>query len=133
MKKIFSLLLLLPLLGGCAGTRLGDAFNAATGATLSPQTVVIARNSFDAIETSADNYLSLTRCDKTTSKICRDKAASAVLGPAVLNARKARNDLVAFQKSHPGQLGTQGLYDALELSVTTLTGIMSTYHIGVTQ
>lgn len=131
MKKIFTLLLLLPLLGGCAG--LTRAFDAATGATLSPQTVVIGRNSFDAIETSATNYLNLTRCDKTTSKVCRDKTASAVLGPAVLNARKARNDLVAFQKSHPGELGTQGLYDALELSVTTLTGIMSTYHIGVTQ
>lgn len=131
MKKLALLLIVALSLGGCAG--LTRAFDAATSSSLSPQTVVIARNSFDAIESSANNYLNLTRCDKTTSKACRTKEISAILGPAVLNARKARNDLVAFQKSHPDQLGTQGLYDALELSITTLTGIMSTYHIGVTQ
>lgn len=127
MKKIIIICLALSL-SGCAGiTRLIDS---ATSVTVSPQSVVIAANSFNAIEATATNYLHLTRCDKTTSKVCRDKAVTAILIPAVLNARKARNDLVAFQKAHPGELGTQGLYDALQLAITTLTGIMDTYHIG---
>lgn len=131
MKKIILALALSLALSGCAGvTRLVDAIEIAASTTVSPQTIVIAANSFNAIEASATNYLKLTRCDKTTSKVCRDKAVTAILIPAVLNARKARNDLITFQRTHPGQLGTQGLYDALQLSITTLTGIMNTYHIG---
>ena len=118
-------------LSGCAGlTKLQDVFEVATTVTVSPQFIVIAANSFNAIEASATNYLRLTRCDKTSSKVCRDKAITAILIPAVQNTRKARNDLIAFQRTHPGELGTQGLYDALQLSLTTLTGIMTTYHIG---
>ncbi len=131
MKKLLIIITLGLTLSGCAG--LTRAWDVATSATVSPQTVVIARNSFDTIEVSATNYLNLTRCDKTSSKVCREKSVTAILGPALLNARKARNDLVSFQKTHPGQLGPQGLYDALQLSITTLTGIMDTYHIGSVQ
>lgn len=131
MRKLFIIALTAIGLSGCAALAdFKNAFDAATSVTVSPQAIVIASNSFNAVEASATNYLNLTRCDKTTSKVCRDKAVTAILIPAVLNARKARNDLVAFQRTHPGQLGTQGLYDALRQSVTTLTGIMSTYHIG---
>lgn len=131
MKKLFIVLALLIPLGGCANLqRLQDGFEAITTTTVSPKAIVIGANSFNALEATATNYLNLTRCDKTTSKVCRDKAVTAILGPAVLNARKARNDLIAFQKAHPGQLGTQGLYDALQLSITTLTGIIDTYRIG---
>lgn len=131
MKKILILALSLTLLTGCAGvTRLLDS---ATTSTVSPQAIVIGANSFNALEATATNYLNLTRCDKTSSKVCRDKAVTAVLGPAVLNARKARDNLIIFQKNHPGQLGTQGLYDALQLSITTLSGIINTYHIGAVQ
>lgn len=131
MKKVLlALALILPLAGCATVQRLEYAYQQAASSTVSPQTVVAARNAFDALEVSATNYLNLTRCDKTVSKVCRDKDVTAILGPALLNARKARNNLVAFQKSHPGQLGTQGLYDALELSVTTLTGILNTYRIG---
>jgi hypothetical protein len=123
MKKLIILSLVLSL-GGCASIQRLET------TSVSPQAIVIGTNSFNALEATATNYLNLTRCDKTTSKVCRDKAVTAILGPAVLNARKARNDLIAFQKVYPGQLGTQGLYDALQLSITTLTGIMNTYHIG---
>lgn len=134
MKKILLPILLAFCLTGCAELqKLDNAFSVATAATLSPRAVFIARNSFDAIEASTTNYLNLTRCDKTTSKVCRDKAVTAILIPALENARTARNNLKTFQKNHPGQLGTQGLYDALQLSLTTLTGIMSTYNIGVVQ
>lgn len=131
MKKILLVLVLAFSVSGCAGiTRLVDS---ASSVTVTEQQITIARNSFASIEVTATNYLNLTRCDKTTSKVCRTKEVSAVLGPAVINARKARNDLVAFQRSHPGELGTAGLYDALQLAVTTLTGIMDTYHIGAVQ
>lgn len=126
MKKILIIALALSL-GGCA------AIQRLEGTTISPQTVVLARNSFDALEATATNYLALARCDKTTAKVCRDKSISAILIPAVQNARKARSDLATFQKTHPGQLGSQGLYDALQLSVTTLTGIITTYNIGAVQ
>jgi len=130
MKKLIIICLALSLSGCAAFQKAEDIFNAATTVTVSPQSIVIAANSFNAIEASATNYLRLTRCDKTSSKVCRDKAVTAILIPAVQNARKARNDLIAFQRAHPGELGTQGLYDALQLSLTTLTGIMTTYHIG---
>lgn len=129
-KFLLTIALIIPLTGCAALADFKNVFDAATSITVSPQAIVIASNSFNAVEASATNYLNLTRCDKTTSKVCRDKAVTAILIPAVLNARKARNDLVTFQRSHPGQLGTQGLYDALRQSVTTLTGIMATYHIG---
>ncbi len=131
MKRFLLVLaLIIPLTGCAALADFKNAFDTVTSATVTPQAIVIASNSFNAVEASATNYLNLTRCDKTTSKVCRDKAVTAILIPAVLNARKARNDLIAFQRTHPGQLGTQGLYDALRQSVMTLTGIMSTYHIG---
>lgn len=131
MKKLFLILVLSLSLPACATiNKIVAAAEAASSITVSPQAIVIATNTFNAIEASATNYLNLTRCDKTTSKVCRDKAVTRVLIPAVLNARKARDDLIAFQRSHPGQLGTQGLFDALQLSITTLTGIMDTYHIG---
>lgn len=131
MKKILLALVIAFSVSGCAGiTRLVDS---ASSVTVTENQIVLARNAYASVEVTATNYLNLTRCDKTTSKVCRDKNVSAVLGPAVLNARKARNDLVAFQKAHPGELGTAGLYDALQLAVTTLTGIMDTYHIGAVQ
>lgn len=134
MKKILIPFLIVLTLGGCANLqRVYDGFEAITTTTVSPKAIVIGANSFNALEATATNYLNLTRCDKTSSKVCRDKAVTAILIPAVLNARKARNDLIAFQRTHPGELGTQGLYDALQLSITTLTGIMNTYHIGVSK
>lgn len=127
MKKIFLALVLSISLSGCDAYRTLEKI---TSTTVPAQSIVIAANSFNAIEATATNYLNLTRCDKTMSKICRDKAVTAILIPAVQNARKDRDNLIAFQRNHPGQLGTQGLYDALQLSITTLTGIMDTYHIG---
>jgi len=133
MRKLLILPLLL-VLGGCAAlSKVENAFTTLSGASVSPAAVVVAANSFDALEATATNYLRLPRCGKTATKVCRDKAATAVLIPAIQNGRKARNDLEDFLTDHPGQLGPQGLYDALQLSINTVTGIVATYHIGAPQ
>lgn len=133
MRKLLVLSLLL-VLGGCAAlSKVENAFNTLSGATVSPAAVVVAVNSFDALEATATNYLRLKKCSPATGPVCRDPAATKVLIPAVRNARKARNDLESFLADHPGQLGTQGLYDALQLSINTIQGIIVTYHIGAPQ
>ena len=124
MKKLLIPLLLAFSLSGCA------AWNAITGAQLSPKAVYIAVNSFDALERTATNYLRLKKCNGTTI-ICRDPIATSKLIPAIQSARLARNNLEQFLKTHPGQLGPQGLYDALENAMSTIETIVNQYNIQV--
>lgn len=133
MRKLLILPLLLAL-GGCAALQKAEnAFSTLSGASVSPEAVVVAANTFDALEATATNYLRLKKCSPSTGPVCRNPDATKVLIPAIQNARKARNDLEDFLTDHPGQLGPQGLYDALQLSINTIEGIVATYHIGAVQ
>lgn len=132
MKKILVVIALSLTLSGCAGTRLGDFIatvqSAATG-TVSPEAIYIARNAFDTVEVSATNYLLLKRCP-TNAPFCRDPAATKQLIPAIRSGRDARNAASLFLKQHPNQLGTQGLYDALTTSTSTIKQILARYNVG---
>lgn len=139
MKRIFAVVLLTFSLGlgGCA------TFNAAvqkteqvigivTGATVDPAAIIVLANAFDALQVSAKNYTDPRinkRCDGTNGPICRDPVVTIELNKAVLIGRKARNDAKAFLRSHPGQLGPQGVYDALRAAVETIQGVFDKYHI----
>ncbi len=131
------LLLVIPLafaLAGCATIqRLENIVQSAGSVTVSPRLVAVAAQSFDALEATATNYLLLKRCSAASGPVCRDPAATRVLIPAIRNARQNRNALEQFLRTHPGQLGPSGLYDALQASITAVTGIMQTYHIGTVQ
>ena len=129
MKKLVPFVLFL-LLAGCAN--LQNDFSIITGASVSPTAVYVARNSFDALEITATNYIVF--CKRNPATVGCSKTAIAKIIPAVRAGRVARANIVQFQKDHPGQLGTTGLYDALVTATNTLQGIASQYNIaGVVQ
>ena len=119
MKKMLAGLLLALALTGCAGVQ--KTLGALTGTTVSPQVMVIAVNSFNAIEATATNYLRLPKCGAQVSPVCRSPKATAAIIPAIRSGRAARNSITVFVREHPGALGAQGTYDAL-VSATNLVG-----------
>ena len=126
-------LLLSVVLGGCAtqfGQRVEGIASALSGATVDPQAVIIESNAFDGVERTATNYLRLVKCSSATGPICRDPQVTKKLVPAIRSGRVARNNLQAFLVQHPGQLGPQGLYDALAAAVNTLQTIIAQNNIG---
>lgn len=128
MRRLSAAILALSLLGGCATfQRLDTAWTAVKSATVSPEGVIVSAKIFDAVEATATNYLKLKRCNGTNGPICRDPAVTKTIITAVRQGREARNSLIAFQRAHPGQLGDQGVYDALQTSIDTLTGIVNAY------
>lgn len=115
-------------LASCAS--LTKTYDAVTGATVSTEAVYIAANTFDASERTATNYLRLAKCTPTNRPICRDPVATSKIIPAIRSGRVARNNLLAFIKANPGQLGPTGLYNILSASNSTLQGIFTQYNIG---
>ncbi len=134
MRKILIVITALGL-AGCStpfGERVSSFVSvvksAATG-TVSPEAIYIARNAFDTAEVSATNYLNLKRCP-TNAPFCRSPVATAKLIPAIRAGRQARNAATAFLDQHPGQLGTQGLYDGLVSATDTIKAILAQYNVG---
>jgi hypothetical protein len=142
MRKLLAGAIALALfvsLGGCApgsfGSKVEGVISAVTGAAVSPAAIIIAANSFDALEVTAKNYINPQlnkRCNGSNGPICRDPAATIALNKAIRSGRVARNNAKQFLRDHPGQLGSQGLYDALQTSVSTLEAIFKQYSIGAT-
>lgn len=129
MKRILLVALIAVSLGGCA--RLQASWNALTTSQVDATTVIVAANTFNALEATATNYLSLPRCTSTGKPVvCRSPAATAKIIPAVRAGRVARNNLEQFLADHPGQIGAKGLYDALVSANTTLQGIFAQYYVG---
>lgn len=131
MRRIAAIVLAGCLLASCAS--LQNAYNAATGANVNPTTVIVAANTFDALEATATNYLKLPKCTASNGPICRDPAATKAIIPAVRSGRVARTNLEQFFKDHPGQLGPTGLYSALTASISTLQGVYAQYNIGASK
>ena len=126
MKKLIILSLVLSL-GACA--QIQKDWEVVTGVSVSPTAVIVAANSFDALEATATNYLRLKKCSASSGPVCRDAKATAVIIPAIRSGRSARNNLEQFLKDHPGQLGPQGLYDALQAAITALRQSFAIYGV----
>lgn len=124
--------LVAPSLGACTTfTQKFEAVaSAVSGATVDPQAVLIASNTFDGLQRTATNYLRLKRCSAVSGPICRSPEATKKIIPAIRAGRVARNNLQLFLKQHPGALGPQGLYDSLQAAITTLQSVFDTYNIG---
>jgi len=112
-------------LAGCA--QLQSTWNVVTGASVSPAAVYVARNSFDALEVSATNYISFCKKAPTTQG-CTKSAINALV-PAVRSGRVARNNLTQYLKDHPDAIGAAGVYDALVAATSTLQSVADQYHI----
>jgi hypothetical protein len=122
-------------LGGCstpAGQRLESAFSiisSAGAATVDPQAIIVAASVFDGVQATATQYLRLKRCTPATRPICREPRATRPIINAVRAGRKARNAVIEFLKTHPGQLGPSGLYEALQASISTIQSIYLDYNV----
>lgn len=139
MFRIMAIALVGVALSGCApgsfGAKVEGVISAVTGATVSPAAIIIAANSYDALEATAKNYINPQinkRCNGSNGPICRDPTATVKLNAAIRSGRVARNNAKQFLRDHPGQLGNQGLYDALQTAVSTLQSIFAQYNIGAT-
>jgi hypothetical protein len=128
MKRLFVLLLLAPLIGGCA--EFNRLYYAATGASVSPAAVLVAGNSFDAVERTATNYINFCTANRA-NPACANfiTIRDDKLAPAIRAGRAARSQLEAFMVANPGVLGPAGLYNALQAAVQTLQDVMTQYHI----
>ena len=126
MRKILVLALALGLTA-CAS--LQNDWSKLTSAQVTITTVAVAGNTFDSLEAIATSYLRLPKCTGTNGPACRDPSATKKIIPAVRAGRVARNNLEQFFVDHPGQLGPQGLYDALQAAIATLQGVIATYNI----
>ena len=125
MKRLFLIVAFALTLGGCANVQ--NAWNTLTGATISPQAVYLAENSFDAIEVTATGYLRICHAKMTTPG-CSSTAIAQII-PAVRSGRVARSNLASFMKAHPDALGAAGLYDALITATNTLQSVATQYNI----
>lgn len=117
--------------GGCAQVQNAwSTVTTAATATVPVSAVSVAGNTFDGLEATATNYLRACRTMSSPPATCSNKAVKAKIIASVRAGRVARNDLEDFYKSHPGQLGPQGLYDALQQAISSLQAVISTYKIG---
>lgn len=132
IKRIVPVILLALVLSGCASERFQSverAWSALTSTTVSRKTVDIAASTFDAVEKVGTRYLRLPRCTGVNGPVCRNPTATAVLIPAIRSGKSARTALVRFVRQHPGDLGANGLYDALLSATDTLDKIYLQYGI----
>lgn len=127
MKRLIPVLLLALALAGCA--TLQKDYAIITGATVSPAAVIVAANSFDAIEATATNYLIFCKANRSAVGCGSYVAARKQILPAVRSGRVARNNLENFLTANPGALGPSGLYNALVSALNTLQGVASQYQI----
>ncbi len=117
-------------LGGCSYYKtVTDAFSSLSQAKVSPKAIIIAANTFNALEATATNYIEQKRCDGKNGPFCRNPSAMAVIVPAIRSGRGARDELIAFMKAHPGQLGPQGTFDALTSANTVLQKTFDLYRV----
>lgn len=110
-------------LGGCA------TYNNLTGAKVSPQSALVAANSFDALETVATGYLQLPPCTTTQWAACRNATAAKRIGPAVRAGRVARNQVEALLAANNGNAIPVVTMDTLQSAITTLQSIYTQYNI----
>lgn len=124
--RIFAVFLAVTV-AGCAGTTLGNLYQSVTTSKVSPEAIVLAASTFDALEVTATNYLRARRCTGTNGPICRDPAVTPTVIQYVHSGREARNQLKAFLRAHPGELGDAGLYDALTAANSTLQNVLAVF------
>lgn len=103
------------------------ALKSLSEASVSPTAVVVAANAFNAVKTTATNYIAY--CTPNPAPAGCSDAAIQKLIPAVRAGTDARNSLEQFQADHPGELGNKGVYDALTTATDTIKAIVAEYGV----
>lgn len=125
MRKLIAASLVAMAMAGCSAVKSLPTLSAVT---INPTMVIVAANSFDAVEATASNYLRY--CTPAVQPKGCSATAIAKIIPAIRSGRIARNNLEAFLKANPGQLGLTGDYAALLAATDTLRQIEAQYSIG---
>lgn len=133
MKRFATLMLLAFVAFSVSGcfetfTKLKKNYDVVTGAKVPANAVIVAANTFNALEITATKYLLLPRCDGV-KVVCRVSSATQPIAKAVRTGRRARNELELFLRQHPGELGAKGTYDALVSASNTLQDVFAQYGI----
>lgn len=131
LAAIVALLAVTLSLGGCAEftkakQTIENVGEAIASAKVNRKAVYLAASTANGFIASADIYLQQPICGKIP---CRDPRATEPLISAKGSVSSARNAMIAFMNAHPGQLGDQGLYDALVAANTEIQKIFTTYGI----
>lgn len=121
MKRLFIAIAALVMLAGCS------TLTNLAATTVPASSVVVAVNAFDAVKTTASNYIAY--CTPNPSPAGCNDAAIRKLIPAVRSGTDARNAVEAFEKAHPGPIGVSGIYDALTSATNTIQAIVAEYGV----
>jgi uncharacterized protein YceK len=97
--------------------------------TVSPQSALVAANSFDALEVVATGYLQLPLCTTPQIAACRNATAAAKIGPAVRSGRTARNQIEALLQANSGAAINVASLKTLQAAIATLQTVYTQYNI----
>lgn len=137
IKKFFSAFALLAVVGllalpqgGCSQAqqtwdKFQSAIAVATSAKVPVREIVVARNAFNAAEILATAVLRTPTCDGKNGPICRPPEYTQPIIDAIRKGISAREDLKAFMRDHPGELGPAGLLDAFKSATKTLQDLVA--------
>jgi len=119
MRKLLLAVTLSLGLAGCAGftQKLENAYSVVTSATVTPTQIIVAGNTFVALESTATNYLLYCKSTANASQPCALGNRKAVV-KAVRAGRAALNALEPYVSQ--GKAGPSAVFDALVTAITTL-------------
>ena len=138
--RLFSTFALLGLLAGTgagcvqfrqdvakAYTTAKNVAAAVSSSKINRKAVTVAALTANGFIQAADLYLQQPPCNGALI-VCRNSAATEPLIKAVTSLRSARNNMLDFMRSHPGQLG-DGLYDLMVSATNEIQGVFAAYNI----
>jgi hypothetical protein len=105
-------------LGGCASElqKLKTVYSVVTETTVSPSTIIVASNSFDALEATATQYLTYCKTNLSTSACSADNRRTVI--KAVRAGRAARNQLETYVTNNTA--APSAIYNTLVAAINAL-------------
>jgi hypothetical protein len=105
-------------LGGCASElqKLKTVYSVVTETTVSPSTIIVASNSFDALEATATQYLTYCKANLSTSACSADNRRTVI--KAVRAGRAARNQLETYVTNNTA--APSAIYNTLVAAINAL-------------
>jgi len=120
------------LMSGCESVQIfKQTWDAAKSIVVNKKAVIVAVQSFNAVEATATVYIRQKHCPPGIQKpTCMSPPIREQLVVAMNAGRGPRDSLLDFVEAHPDEIGDQGLYDALKAATASLKNILAAYKIG---